>query len=43
MAKLVAADRKKDCTDSSVNVVQDETPHHQDEEWIEVEKRGVRK
>jgi len=43
VAKLLAADRKKDCTDSSVNMVQDETPHHQDEEWIEVEKRGVRK
>ena len=43
VAKLLAADRTKDCTDSCVNVVQNGTPHHQDGEWIEVEKRGVRK
>ena len=43
VAKLLAADRTKDCTDSCVNVVQNGTPHHQDEEWIEVAKRGVRK
>ena len=43
VAKQVAADHHKDCTDSSVRLVQSEAPHHQDGEWIEVEKRRVKK
>ena len=43
VAKPLAADHEKDCTDSSAGLVVNEMPHHQDKEWIKVHRRRSKK
>ena len=43
VAAQLAASDEKDCTDSSVSLVQNRGPHHRDEEWIKVERKKSKK